>query len=94
MNEVTLSLSCSPAPRACHIYIEVMVGFLPITYRNTSLFEKEYLLIYRTCVLTWHRKKMTRRQILRYAKRVLLSLIVSFTRTICLFFHCKDKDLS
>lgn len=75
MNEVPLSLSCSPAPRAWHIYIEVVTGFLTITYRHTSLFEREYLLIYRACVLTWH-KKMTRRQTLGYAERALLSLII------------------
>jgi len=46
MNEVPLSLSCSPAPRAWHLYIEVVIGLLTITYRHTSLFEKEYLPIY------------------------------------------------
>jgi len=57
MTEVPLALSCSPAPRAWHIYIEVVIGLLTITYRHTSLFEKEYLLIYRACYLTWYRKK-------------------------------------
>ena len=95
MNEVPLSLSCSPAPRAWHIYIEVVIDFLTITYRHTSLFEKEYLLIYRACVLTWHKKNDSPADLrVCRASSIILDYIGRPYSMSLLYFDCRDQVLS